>query len=1022
MSLPSSQRAAGAQPRPIRFVSSDGQPQTKRRRVIAACRTCRKRKSRCSGEQPVCKTCTDYGHTCLGYSEPANSQPAATSSHTTRTAAQSDEKEKGNAEKLPSQKQKNSPEAFGRNLPGPNTETREQKQIPEAADRAQELRREIAQDDIAPAGITSPESTRSALLSSHRTHVPYFRYFGPTAIVPGYKQMDGLFQVVRVRETRKSNPSLSTESISSIQDPTAAQTIGVSRLGPAGNSNSIHFYDPDDTLPNSEIVTHLCEVFFTHLGCNFPFLQRDRFLRSLKEKQLAPILVDAVCALAARFSLHPLLSVKPSDEATYPHHGHAFAHRAMCAVVDAFACPTLAVVQACLLLAYEEFGSNHDSGLWMYLGISIRMAQDLGIQKLDGMKFTYGCVGLTPKSVIAGQVVDPEASALTDRKDKKSTNYGTDAESIEIERAKEREKVDLFWSIFFLDRVISSGTGRPVTLRDDDIEIHFPLESQSMLHNGWPSPYPPLMRIIHLYGRMTDLLNSIKEVVHVTPDVLRRLAGMESDLTGIYQKLSPKLYFNAINFQTYVKAGQGTNFILLHFWFHTLIVLLHQPTLLHSFSGKIQQLFSNSRELSISSAKTIADILAFAELIDAKSFTGNPFTSQPIYIAACAFLMESAFYSLPSSRAESPPPKAESSSQPTKPSLPPAERPVGSDRNSSAKHSLLAAAAKENYQRCYKALQSLEKSWAGTKYILTALDQKSKGIWDPLLYTEEEMESAADVDASLASLGWKKSVAQEEGNENTQATGDAGRLASSHIPTSTVLESANIDPSQGKYSPAHVIYVFTLLLTDPQPSLQTTSTENPTQYPETSQFQHAYQHSPTSNPHAATVTTSQPMHSYQQHEAPNQPRRNVQLSSPTQQNTLSPHYPHVQTERHSPSNTSFNLTQSPRFGGASASMARSQQSVSPGVPLPRESSTQYTFHNPSSYSGHTIPVLDNTHVPGYDNVPLNAQNLTIESQDIDMNTLQDQNHFPFAFEGGGFMPWLEYLPEDVLHFFGDHQG
>jgi hypothetical protein len=40
---------------------------------------------------------------------------------------------------------------------------------------------------------------------------------------------------------------------------------------------------------------------------------------------------------------------------------------------------------------------------------------------------------------------------------------------------------------------------------------------------------------------------------------------MESDLTGIYQRLSPRLHFNAANFQAYVKAKEGTNFILLHF-------------------------------------------------------------------------------------------------------------------------------------------------------------------------------------------------------------------------------------------------------------------------------------------------------------------------------------------------------------------------------------------------------------------------------------------------------------------------
>ena len=95
-----------------------------------------------------------------------------------------------------------------------------------------------------------------------------------------------------------------------------------------------------------------------------------------------------------------------------------------------------------------------------------------------------------------------------------------------------------------------------------------------------------------------------------------------------------------MNFHHYVKAGEGTNFVLLHFWFHTLIVLLHQPTLLKTFEGKMLQLFPNSQALSMSSAKTIADILSYSQLIDTKAGLGNPFTTQPIYIAACAFLKE----------------------------------------------------------------------------------------------------------------------------------------------------------------------------------------------------------------------------------------------------------------------------------------------------------------------------------------------------------------------------------------------
>ena len=94
----------------------------------------------------------------------------------------------------------------------------------------------------------------------------------------------------------------------------------------------------------SPLITHLCKTFFTHLGCNFPFLQKDRFMRDLEEKQVDAILVDAVCALSARFSNNPLLTgdaeeVKGKDDkgATKVHpseYGQAFAQRAKSAIPD----------------------------------------------------------------------------------------------------------------------------------------------------------------------------------------------------------------------------------------------------------------------------------------------------------------------------------------------------------------------------------------------------------------------------------------------------------------------------------------------------------------------------------------------------------------------------------------------------------------------------------------------------------------------------------------------------------------
>lgn len=354
-------------------------------------------------------------------------------------------------------------------------------------------------------------------------------------------------------------------------------------------------------------------------------------MRDLEEKQVDAILVDAVCALAARFSNDPDLTQKGTMpfgtsqvEIPPPERGQAFAHRAKSSIVDLFPCPSVAVVQAALLLAYDEFGANRDSGLWMYLGIAIRMAQDLGMQKLEGLRY-IGLTGPTPQSLKLTRKRKRGTPQNRPRLYDLAFPLADEADIAEL-KAIERERVDTFWAVFSLDRYISSGTGRPVTLRDEDIEVAFPPLDEIDPDTGWPLPWPALIRIVHLYGRVSDVLNGINEISHVTPDVITRLGIMEKNLTEIYQGLLPKLHFNAVNFQYYASVGQGTNFIMLHFWFHTLIVLLHQPMLLHTFEDEIQQLFPRSRELSMSSSKTIADILSFAELVSGKSALGNPFT------------------------------------------------------------------------------------------------------------------------------------------------------------------------------------------------------------------------------------------------------------------------------------------------------------------------------------------------------------------------------------------------------------
>ncbi|EHA47559.1 pathway-specific nitrogen regulator [Pyricularia oryzae 70-15] len=670
-------------PKPIRFVNNKGLPPSKRRRVNAACYTCRRRKTRCDGARPTCSTCTKNGHSCRGYGD------------------------------APDRKRDTAPSSGARRKYSVGPKDCGDEDEDEDEDEEDGIAEGCNAQRINQSATTSTQQSGSPLVdsSSNREHdesnrVPYFRYFGPTAIVPGFKQM-----VVNVPNPRRSRGgSLSGSSPTETRSQASHGILHQEDLAPE-NPEDLPIYDPNDPGATDPTIIRLIDTFFTHLGCNYPFLRREKFLKMVGEKRVEPILLDAILALAARFH-----KKKDDREAM----GHFYAQRAKMATVDPFPCPTVGAVQAYLLLAYESFGQDQDSALWAYLQLAIGMSIDIGLPRKDGVKYqgekdpwyTLACI--------------PKYDEAEQGHDKRDNGEGT--LSPEEQAEVEQERINTFWAVFVLDRVISSGTGRPVRFKDEDFEIPLP-EPSLISGNGWPAPFPDFIGIIHLYGRVSDVLNNVRNPKELAGESIQEnLSSLVQELTLLHQRLDTRLHFNAVNFQEYSRAGQGTTFILLHLWFHTLIIILHQPAVIFGAVGQIDDLLPNGREVAISSARSIADILSFAELIDSRSVIGNPFTSQPMYIAACAFLMQSG---------------AAQSSAPSQTDTGPAGLTKGfcfgaKEKEAKQPSSLLAFGANQNYQRCYKSLQQLQSYWGGVRYILTALDQKSKGIWDCETYTLEE--------------------------------------------------------------------------------------------------------------------------------------------------------------------------------------------------------------------------------------------------------------------------------------------
>ncbi|KNG44418.1 pathway-specific nitrogen regulator [Stemphylium lycopersici] len=941
-------------------------------------------------ERPVCGTCTQNKHECAGYGD---------------DNATGDAQKDGNKKPAARRESTVSNSTPTRKTEPPIDPQLTRPPLPHTTSHTSDS------SNVHPSPKMEIATGTSGLTLSTRNRMPYFRYFGPTAIVPGLRQM-----VVKVRG-KQHGSAQTTSDQHAVESSPAQPSVGSPPAAEARTPLEIPVYDASAMSP-SPLITHLCKLFFVHLGCSFPFLQRERFMRDLEEKQVDAILVDAVCALAARFSTHPMLTgngehkevenetskIQPSE------YGQAFAHRAKSAIPDAFPCPSVAVVQAALLLAYDEFGASRDSGLWMYLGIAIRMAQDLGMQSVGGLKYE-GRHGPTPNSVKN----DPEGLRSSEQVASQDT-HDRSAEEQE-QRAAERERLDTFWSIFFLDRVISSGTGRPVTLRDRDIEITFPSLGE-VDSSGWPSPYPALIRVIHLYGRVTDLLNRIRRPADVTSELQKQLGVWEDRLTSIYQNLSPKLHFNALNFQQYVKLNQGTNFLLLHCWFHTLIVLLHQPTLLRTFEGTPQSLSSNSRELSMSSAKTVADILAFTELIDVKTGMGNPFTSQPIYIAACAFLKETAIHSAssqPQSRPTSPERNGENGHKSAATQSLDRLNTTShvndrEQKQTAAKHTLLASAANQNYQRCYRALKALETYWAGVKYIMTVLDQKAKGVGDPLLYTAEEMESALEAprpEPSFTSPGWRRKLSWGTYLTAQNSDADVAKMAAA---IRKGAKTPNM-PGSPMIHPSHAIgWSLTGTMNSPSTNVavmytsengESRTTKPPPPKPSPGSTQ----------PSIASLISDPPIKFESQQSLPS-PSGFSQFSSasmpPPPPNQPFNNMPTPDPVMVSDADLLLNL-HSPFSGGSPATMR---------TPL----------QNPTSYTRSTSqlrPTPQNEFSPTFASLNGPSENafgdMVIDAQDVDMSLL-----------GADMMPWdLEYLPHDMLYFgdvnfgngaFGGHDG
>ncbi|KAE8265211.1 hypothetical protein A4X09_0g6722 [Tilletia walkeri] len=240
-----------------------------------------------------------------------------------------------------------------------------------------------------------------------------------------------------------------------------ASTASASTPSQAGaSSTSSLFRDPN-----------IVDAFFEHIHPILPFLHKRRFRRAIAKGTLeAPL--ECIVLQLGRDALRGEHSAARRPSTTQPAAGSTSLSvdtdatltastyqqtvRLVREAADAGSF-TLQLVQACMLLCLYQFGNNMMSQCWLSLGLASRIAFPLGLHQLDSGRVT----GFAPAW---------------------------------RSRSEKEEARRTMWQLIVLDRILTIGVGWPLSIRESDLYLDYPVSEEmfqeSDLKNAPPNESP----------------------------------------------------------------------------------------------------------------------------------------------------------------------------------------------------------------------------------------------------------------------------------------------------------------------------------------------------------------------------------------------------------------------------------------------------------------------------------------------------------------------------------------------------
>ncbi|KAI8581551.1 hypothetical protein K450DRAFT_231863 [Umbelopsis ramanniana AG] len=583
---------------------------------------------------------------------------------------------------------------------------------------------------------------------TEKVKVHYFRYMGRTAIAPGLKR---IAVTLRMKRPRAQIQQAKNNSVPISRSPTLSSATALRQL------------DLDTYTPSRAVVRHLIDLFYVHASFMFPWESKASILSDIEADAASACLVYSMCAIGARYSTHPEVCIPGKERYAY---GEPFADKAKRLIIPLLALPSLEVVQSLVLLTHQEFATDRDSALWMYAGMAIRMAQDIGLEK-------------EPVPVRKSDSVKRNSSDADS-----GNHYRTEAlPTYKTERERETRR-RVFWTVYFLDRLNSIGLGRRFVMWESSISTALPSynhELDEMLtlpkdfydnqeEDYLPLPYKYVAQMMQINATISTTLNFCEEKD-------QRLAQLEEALKNLQafnESIPSSFAFTVQNFQVYSERSQAGGFLLVHFWIHALIILVNCPTFLSTnLNSKLPNL--GNWDQAYTSAKAISDFLSYVDLLNSSAYLANPFINQCIYVAACVLVKKIQDRLSNEFQLE------------VYNTLPFNERlDVSSDQAS--------------YEICRKALLRMQTYWLGMNWTNVSLEQFSRGVLDVDLCTNDNNENYNEGNIPLLDNGLLRKLREKEKSEAEH--NGAGEAATKH--TFAAQKSASDENEKKSHPPINV--------------------------------------------------------------------------------------------------------------------------------------------------------------------------------------------------------------------------